>query len=507
MYKKIIGVVVLIVLAASLTACGEDITIDIVNTDFTLIEGGTHQIDFFTNDADGLNFESSDLEIVTVSTSGLVTAVSEGETTITVSSKNDPEIKVTINVTVDKNYTLSVPSATVILKVGETELAEYTANDDVTFSSSNNLIFTVDNVGLITAIAEGNANLTIQSAYNPALSETVEVIVRKIINLSLDSTSESLWVGGTAQVNSESNDTVVYSSSNESVASVNSSGLITGVAAGSATITVRSSYDDEVFEEVSIQVYALTETIMITGNNIVNMGTNPTLEIEVSPDLSYANITWESDDEGIVTIDENGLITAISTGIATITATSVADDSVTATFEIEVINFLIVDATKVLSDTVTLFGIDFEFGTHLFDNIEDALAQASPQATISVYPGTYAENIRVDKNGITIQGQNGSIFEGAIEVLSSDFTIDGFSFIGNSRIYSSNEISNFTFRNNEAVDLTLTDAPFLFIERVNGISILQNTITNLNQDAIVILDYLSGTVLVEKNIITNVDYA
>ncbi|OHE27043.1 MAG: hypothetical protein A2Y43_03395 [Tenericutes bacterium GWA2_38_26] len=507
MYKKIIGIVVLIVLAASLTACGEDITIDIVNTDFTLIEGGTHQIDFFTNDADGLNFESSDLEIVTVSTSGLVTAVSEGETTITVSSKNDPEIKVTINVTVDKNYTLSVPSATVILKVGETELAEYTANDDVTFSSSNNLIFTVDNVGLITAIAEGNANLTIQSAYNPALSETVEVIVRKIINLSLDSTSESLWVGGTAQVNSESNDTVVYSSSNESVASVNSSGLITGVAAGSATITVRSSYDDEVFEEVSIQVYALTETIMITGNNIVNMGTNPTLEIEVSPDLSYANITWESDDEGIVTIDENGLITAISTGIATITATSVADDSVTATFEIEVINFLIVDATKVLSDTVTLFGIDFEFGTHLFDNIEDALAQASPQATISVYPGTYAENIRVDKNGITIQGQNGSIFEGAIEVLSSDFTIDGFSFIGNSRIYSSNEISNFTFRNNEAVDLTLTDAPFLFIERVNGISILQNTITNLNQDAIVILDYLSGTVLVEKNIITNVDYA
>ncbi len=437
----------------------------------------------------------------------MVEAIFEGETTITVSSKKDPEIKVILNVIVSKNYTLSVPTATVTLKVGETELAQFTANDDVTFSSSNNLIFIVDSVGLITAIAEGNANLTIQSAFNPALTETVEVIVRKIINLSVDNISESLWVGGTVQVDSESNDAVVYSSSNASIASVNSSGLITGVSAGSATITGRSGYDQDIFEEVSIQVYALAETIMIIGNNKVNMGTTPTLEVDVSPDMAYALVRWESDEEGIATINENGLITAISPGLATITATSVADDSVTATFEIEVINLILVDATKVLLDTVTLFGIDFEFGTHLFDNIEDALAQATPHATISVYPGTYAENIRVNKNGITLQGQNGSIFEGAIEVLSSDFTIDGFSFSGNSKIYSSNEISNFTFRNNEAVDLTLTDAPFLLIERVNGISILQNTITNLNQDAIVILDYLSGTVLVEKNIITNVDYA
>jgi len=507
MHKKIISLVVVLILVSSLVACGKEITIDIENLNIELIEGNTYQIDYDTNDTSGLSFESNNQAVLTVSSSGLVTAVSEGEATVSVTSKENPEIVVIITVKVIKNYILTVPSTSVTMKIGDTESIVYTANDDLTFTSSNNLIFTVDDEGVVTGLAEGTATLTIQFVDDPTVSETVEITVRKIISLSVSDDSKSLWVGGNVQLIASSNDAVTYTSSNQAIATINSSGMVTAVSAGTAIITVRSSYDDEIFEEVSIQVYQLTQTIMITGNRVVNVGTTPSLEIEVSPDMAYALVSWESSDELIATIDENGLINAISPGLTTITATSLYDDSITDIFEIEVINLLIVDQTKTLSDTVTYLGIDFEFGSHLFNTIEEALASATPHATIQVYPGTYAGNILIDVNGVQLQGQSGAIIDGEIEVKADEVTIDGFSFIGNSRIYSTEDISNFALTNNQALNLTLTEEAFLSIERVNGITVSSNTITNINQNAISIQDYLGGTILVEKNTISNVSKA
>lgn len=502
--RKIFYMLVVGLISIGLVACGGSITIDIDDLNVSVIEGGTYQIDFDTNDSKGLQFESGNQTILTVNASGLITALAEGETTVTVSSKDDPEVKVVITVTVSKNYTLTVPSTTMIVKVGESKDVVFTANDTVTFTSGNQNIFTVSEAGLITGISEGKANLIIQSTKNSSLSVTVEIDVKKIVTLEANTEEESLWVGSTTQLTYESNADVTYESDNQLIATVNPSGLVTAVGVGEVKVTIRSSYDTEVFDEVLVKVYALTESIMITGESKVNVGSDQSLSIDVSPDLSYALVTWESSDETVATIDENGLINALKPGNVIITAKSIYDSAITDTFNLEVVNYVLVDETKVASDTVTYMGMEFEYGKDLFASITDAVEHATDFATIVVFAGTYNGNFTIEQNQVTLKAQTTATIQGAIEVQGNNVTIDGFTFAGHSKVFSNTAIENFTFKNNTASNLTTTDAPFLQISKVTGLTVASNTITNLAQDAIVVTEYLGGTILIEKNILTNV---
>lgn len=508
MLKKILGLIVIGVVSIGLVACGGDpVTIDIEDFDVDMVEGDTYQIDFFTNDTSGLDFESSNEAILTVDANGLVTAVAEGETTVIVTSKEDPEVKVTITINVSKNYILTTPETSVTLKFGETKEVLYTSNDDVTFTSANSDVFTVDNDGLITAVAEGTANLTIQSVNDSSLSVVIAVNVRKIVTLETDTTEESLWIGSTAQLSYESNADVTYETEDELIATVDATGLVTAVGVGEAILTIRSSYDIEVFEEVLIKVYDLTQSITITGDAKVNVGSEKSLSIDVSPELAYSFVTWASDDESVVTIDENGLINAIQPGNVVITATSLYDNLIIDTFELEVINYVLVDETKVASDTVTYMDFEFEYGINLFASINDALGVATEHATILVYPGTYVGNLTLDIDHLSLETVTTATINGIVEIQSDFVTIDGFSFINNSKVFSNTEVESFTFINNQAIDLTLADDAFLHIKKATTVTISSNTITNLNQDAIIVEDYLGGTILVEKNVITNVNQA
>ncbi|MBU1142994.1 MAG: Ig-like domain-containing protein, partial [Firmicutes bacterium] len=292
MLKKIFGLLVIGVVAIGLAACGETITIDIEDLNVDVIEGDTYQIEFDTNDSMGLQFESGNTAILTVSATGLVTAVAEGETTVTISSKDDPEIKVTVTVKVSKNYVLTVPSNSITVKVGESKDVIYTSNGNVTFTSANTDIFTVSAAGLVTGVAEGTANLTIQSVSDTSLSVVVSIQVRKIVTLETDSMEETLWVGGTVQLSHESNADVTFETEDQLIASVTPTGLVTGTGVGEVMVTIRSAYDTSVFEEVLVKVYGQTQTIMITGQDLINVGSEKSLEIEVSPDLSYSFVTW-----------------------------------------------------------------------------------------------------------------------------------------------------------------------------------------------------------------------
>ena len=505
--KKLFYILIVGIISIGLAACGTDILIDIEDLDVSVIEGNTYQIEFGTNDTKGLQFESGNESILTVNSYGTITAIAEGETTVTVSSKNNPEVKVIITVKVIKNYILTVPSTTMTVKVGESKDVVFTANDDVSFISANQNIFTVSSTGLVTGVAEGKANLTIQSTQDSSLSVTVEIDVKKIVTLEASSEEESLWIGSTTQLTYESNANVTYESDNQLIATVSPSGLVTAIGVGEAKITIRSSYDIEVFDEVLIKVYAQTEAIMIHGKSKINVGSDQSLSINVSPDLSYSLVTWESSDETVATIDENGLINAIKPGIIVITAKSIYDDAITDTFNLEVLNYILVDETKTASDTVIYMGMEFEFGKDLFASIIDAINHATDYATIIVYAGTYHGSFILDSNNITLKTATTATTQGIIEIQGNDVTIDGFTFEGNSKVFSNIAIENFTFKNNTANNLALTDAAFLHIAKIKGLTVSSNSITNLNQDAIVVSEYLGGTILIEKNVLTNVNQA
>ena len=120
---------------------------------------------------------------------------------------------------------------------------------NITFTSSNENIATVSSTGLITGVAQGNATITATAqAASGTVSNTFNVIVTPIsvTGVTLDNSSTSVKVGktitlvATVSPSNATNKSVTWTSSNTAIATVSSAGVVTGVAAGSATITVKT---------------------------------------------------------------------------------------------------------------------------------------------------------------------------------------------------------------------------------------------------------------------------
>ena len=150
----------------------------------------------------------------------------------------------------------------------------------------------------------------------------------------------SLTIGGTSQLSvgytpSDTNvKNVTYTSSNDSVATVSTSGLVTGVATGSATITATaqaSSGTVTATKNISVSPVAVTSVSLNSNSETIKSGKTVTLVPTISPsNATNKNVTWTSSDTGVATVSEAGVVTGVTAGSSTITVTTV-DGSKTAT--------------------------------------------------------------------------------------------------------------------------------------------------------------------------------
>ncbi len=137
---------------------------------------------------------------------------------------------------------------------------------------------------------------------------------------------------------------LVWSSSNKSVATVNSSGTVTAIAAGTATIKASAlgktdEYDITVSEKPATIIDA--ESIDLQESATIELGQSKQLVATVSPsNATSQTITWTSSDTSIASVN-NGLVEAKKTGSATIVATvKNADNSeVSSSCEVEVVKY------------------------------------------------------------------------------------------------------------------------------------------------------------------------
>lgn len=158
------------------------------------------------------------------------------------------------------------------------------------------------------------------------------------------------------------NKNVTWASSDESVATVSSEGVVTAVAAGSATITVTTE-DGKFTATCDVTVNAFVHVTSVALNKTettIFVGDTETLTATVSPnDASNQNITWSSSDETVATVVD-GTVTALKAGTTTITVTS-EDGAKTATCAVTVQNVVVTgvtldvtSATLIAGGTVTL---------------------------------------------------------------------------------------------------------------------------------------------------------
>ncbi|MCD6482584.1 MAG: hypothetical protein J7K80_02430, partial [Candidatus Izimaplasma sp.] len=248
MIKKILSIGLLFIIGLSLSACTEKeiITLNVDVTSVTIVEGEKYQIAWDTNDVEGIDFSSGDGSILTVTPTGFVTALSEGETTIIMRSLTDESVSVTISVIVRKLITLTSEDEDIILKEEDTHLVVISSNDEYVYSSSNLNIFVVDESGLITAKKEGNASLVVTSTYDDMYEIVIPVTVEKLVICTLTQDNIVMVVGDETLIDVTANDDLVFSSRNPDIAIVDDLGNIEALKYGNATILITSVTDNNV---------------------------------------------------------------------------------------------------------------------------------------------------------------------------------------------------------------------------------------------------------------------
>ena len=198
-----------------------------------------------------VTWSSSDENIATVDADGKIVGVSAGQTTITVTTANGKTATVTVNVVIPvTSVTLSETEKTV--EVGEeftliaTVNPEDAGNKQVTWSSSDETVATVDETGKVVAIGEGTATISVLTRdgyFEATCKVTVGAATVEVSGITLDKQNASVEVGQTvtltATVNpSDATDkTVTWTTSDESVATVDVNGVVTTIKEGSVVIT------------------------------------------------------------------------------------------------------------------------------------------------------------------------------------------------------------------------------------------------------------------------------
>lgn len=185
----------------------------------------------------------------------------------------------TINETLEQGETLQIIA---------TVLPEDATNKKVNWSSDNTAVATVNTAGLVKAVNPGNAVITAQTVsagYTATCSITVnEPPIIEVTAILLNQTSAELNINETTTLiasvlpTDATDQSVSWSSSNSSVASVNSSGVVTGNSEGQAIITVQSS-NSEVAEICTVDV----SDVIIVPQYTLNTTTNGSGTVSVSP--------------------------------------------------------------------------------------------------------------------------------------------------------------------------------------------------------------------------------
>lgn len=282
------------------------------------------------------DWTSSDANVATVTkvsdTEALVTAVEAGEVTITATSENG-SATATVNVTAEETPTeeLAIDQGKQItLKVGEE--TQLTANQTVTGWDANpSGIVTVDDSGYVKAVATGTTTITATSDNGTA---TIAVIVEENQPVDEESpiltiSSSNIEIGGTAQITEKSGKIIKsWNSDNTGVATVDENGKVTGVSAGTATITATAENGKTATIKVTVNakqeeikpVFTLSET-----NISIKIGDTTKIINAYVNNTDYTSIAnWTSSDINIVHVDK-GCIVPISLGTTTIKATTEVD--------------------------------------------------------------------------------------------------------------------------------------------------------------------------------------
>ena len=289
-------------------------------------------------------WSSSDTSVATVDENGNVMAVGKGVATVT--AKADmytANCEVTVTIPLES---IEIIGAVDIIKKGQTTQLEVvfnptdtTDNKDITWSSSDTSIATVSANGTVTALKDGVVTIT---ATVGTKTDTYDITVQEI-KLTAISMQETMTVhkGETDSLtvtyipsNTTDDTMVTWSSSDESVVTVDGNGTVYGKKVGAAIVTAKIG---SLSAQCVVTVDAPLKEIVPNSSKLEltkNQTSQITYRFNPEDTTDEKNVTFLSSDSSVVTVDTDGKVTAKKAGTATITLTG--SNNISAVIEVTV---------------------------------------------------------------------------------------------------------------------------------------------------------------------------
>ena len=283
-----------------------------------------------------ITYSSSNTAVATINGMGRITALSVGTTTITaacqgksgsfvltVKEKNTNDIRVKELDLGDYEKEMEVGTSQLL---SVTPLPSDATNVNVEYKSSDSDVASINSMGRISALKIGKTTITVKCDEITS-SIQISVVAKKDDNIEVkdieianheDEVKVDETVSLTATVlPSDATDTVVtYKSSNEKIATVNSSGEVKGISAGTVTITITAG---KIIKKEKIKVVVSTKCINMNSDYLVlKPGDSYKLSGTVSPSDAVQSLNYKSLNTRVATVSASGTVNAHAVGNTTI---------------------------------------------------------------------------------------------------------------------------------------------------------------------------------------------
>ncbi|MCQ2070388.1 MAG: Ig-like domain-containing protein, partial [archaeon] len=270
---------------------------------------------------------SSNEDVAIVDGKGSVTSFGKGTATITAKTTDGgytAECEITVNAKV-KTVVLNNDSLT--LGIGErfqliaTVGPDYANNKNVTWSSKDQSIVTVNESGIISAESKGTTVITVTTEDGGLTAACIVTVVTRVSGITLDISDltisdigESYTRVPTIEPEDADNKDVIWTSDNKDIAVVDEYGTVTGMSIGTTSITVTTA-DGGFYATCIVTVEGKVKTITLDRSELTMESEEVAqLTAEVYPELATKNLVWFSSDDSIATVDDNGRITSFDNG-------------------------------------------------------------------------------------------------------------------------------------------------------------------------------------------------
>ena len=280
-------------------------------------------------------------------------------------------------------------------------------NEILLCSSSNPAVATVDETGRVTGVGAGEAVITVRDGMGASAQCRVTV---KPATMTLRKTELSVKQGSRVSASwkiepSGSKPVITWASMDERIATVDEKGKITGVYPGVTQITATMPSGQVSAITITVEPVKVSSVKISPSSATMTLGESRTVTAKISPkNATWPEVTWSSDDPGIVTIDANGTLRAVGVGKATISATTPEGKSRTARITVKPVYVKKIYLSADITDGL-IGGVNGRNQVKLSHQIEPMNATIQGVEWIS----SNKRIATVDENGVVTGHQEGSV--------------------------------------------------------------------------------------------------